>query len=405
MKPLWIALALGLVTAAAAAQERPRDWQPPPISQIPNFREQWRQVVIQLGNYAKGRRADFVVLVRGGVELSVKGEREADWEQAQDPTGRDFEKRLPLGAWERPYLKVIDGEIMNGLYCGPMKLEKPVATLIAERRDLDAKIALERSKGIERPAVPLAMGPFSLDPAEEIRRSDEVKRQAERGERIRRVVHALDAMRETGRVLWSLDRCDTDADARAALAGADRDKLVGWAKVGEGDFDRLPTGFPHFENASPVTTIAAARNWLMMTRGDRFGTKAQWMIALQDTNYDALVVDAAFRGQEPLTKADVRALKFKKLGGPRLVLADIPIGRAFDWRMYWKQDWHAGSPPFLFAVDPKEPGAYIADLADPAWKEILGKYVAWVVDLGFDGVVLDDLDTYLWFEDLMPVND
>jgi len=35
---------------------------------------------------------------------------------------------------------------------------------------------------------------------------------------------------------------------------------------------------------------------------------------------------------------------------------------------------------------------------------MLGKYIAGIMDLGFDGVVLDNLDTYLWFEDLMPLD-
>jgi len=52
----------------------------------------------------------------------------------------------------------------------------------------------------------------------------------------------------------------------------------------------------------------------------------------------------------------------------------------------------------------KIPGSYVTDVDDPQWKELLGKYLAGIIDLGFDGVVLDDLDTYLWFEELMPLD-
>jgi uncharacterized protein (TIGR01370 family) len=37
------------------------------------------------------------------------------------------------------------------------------------------------------------------------------------------------------------------------------------------------------------------------------------------------------------------------------------------------------------------------------WKEIIGQYMQGLVDLGVDGVLLDDLDAYLYFEDMMPL--
>jgi endo-alpha-1,4-polygalactosaminidase (GH114 family) len=40
---------------------------------------------------------------------------------------------------------------------------------------------------------------------------------------------------------------------------------------------------------------------------------------------------------------------------------------------------------------------------DPKWKELIGKYVQGILDLGVDGILLDQLDTYLYFEDLMPL--
>ena len=115
-------------------------------------------------------------------------------------------------------------------------------------------------------------------------------------------------------------------------------------------------------------------------------------------------MDVGWRGVDMFNKADIARLKLKSLGEPRLVLAEMPMGRAFDWRWYWQQGWQAGNPPFLFAVDKREPGAFITDPLSPQWLEILGKYIAGVMDLGFDGVMMDDIDTYLWFEDLMPLD-
>lgn len=390
-------------TLPAAAMDKPRDWQAPPPERIPNHREEWRNVVVELATYAKGRSRDFVVLVRGGTELMVKGEREAQWEDLRDPTGKTFEKRLPLRTAFRPYLKMLDGLVLDGLYCGPDALGKPLDKAIRERLDLDATLAEERSRGIQRPPVPTPFGPFSLDPREELRKAAEIRRLAEREERLRRQLYAVDAMRREGRRILSIENCKTQKDVDSAYKGADRDRVLTFAGIETEALDTLPKGHPRSENAQPVTTITAARNWLPLLRADRFGSKAEWVMSMERTNQDVLLIDVAHRGADALTKDDVARLKYKVMGAPRLMLAVLPVGKAYDWRWYWQKGWEAGNPPFLVAPIAEEPGSFVTDMADPKWKELLGKYLTGIMDLGFDGVVLDNLDTYLWFEELMPL--
>lgn len=399
------AILAGLALALpAAAQDRPPGWQPPPPIMVPNFREQWREVVAELATYVKQRNRNAVVLMRGGAELLVKGEREVKWDDVQDPDGRDYERHLPLGTVFRDFIKPLDGLVLDGLYCGPYHFDKPLDEALRERKALDAKLADERSRGIQRPPVPTPMGPFSIDPAKELQRAAEIRRKAEIAERQRRELYAIAAMRSFDRRLLSLERCAAPAEAEAARAHAARDRVLTFAQADDGDLDRLPSGHAPQENADPVRTLTAARNWLPLLDAGRYGDRAEWVAALDGTNYDILVIDVAHRGSDPLTKADLAALHYKTMGAPRLVLADIPIGRAFDTRWYWRKGWTAGAPAFLFAPDRTQPGAYIADMADPKWKELLGKYVAGAMDLGFDGVLLDDLDTYLWFEDQEPLD-
>lgn len=303
----------------------------------------------------------------------------------------------------RPYLKAVDGMIFDGLYCGPYKFDKPLAQVIKDRKQLDADLAEERRRGINRPPVPQPLGPFSLDPKVELARAAEVLRLAAVEERQRRVVYALDAMKSAERPVFAIETCATQADADAARAKGDRDHILVFSQTDDARLDRLPPGHARAENAARVVGVTTARNFLPMLRGDRYGTRTQWMTALGATNYDVLMIDVIHR-LEPLVKADIAGLKYKGLGAPRLVLADMPIGRAFDWRWYWQKEWQAGNPAFLYAPMADQPGAFITDVRDPGWKEVLGKYLAGIVDLGFDGVVFDDLDTYLWFEDMMPLD-
>jgi len=392
-----------LLAAPAMALDTPRDWQPPPPESVPNHREIWRSVVIELARYAKARKNDFVVLVRNGSELVVKGAREAEWDEVQDPDGRFFEKRHPLGQPFRPYVNAIDGLIMDNLYCGAEAFGKPLDQAIKERQDLDKVLADERAKGIHRPAMPQPMGPFSLDPAEEIRRAAEVKREAEKLEHQRRVLYAIEAVRQAGRRILSLEQCKTAKDVQAAYRDGIRDRVLTYAHGGDDVLNRIPSGHPWGENADPVPTLNQARNWLPVLRANQFGSKAEWVGAMERTNHDMLLVDVAYRGVDGLSYADILRLKYKKLGSRRLVFAVLSLGRAYDWRWYWQKDWRVGSPPFLFAPDNDDPGAYITVMENAQWKELLGKTLVGIVDAGFDGVVLDDTDTYLWFEELMPL--
>jgi hypothetical protein len=398
-----VVLAAILLATPALALDKPRDWIPPPIQTIPNHREMTREVIIELATYAKGRKKDFTVLMRGGVELVVKGEREAVWEDIQDPYGKEFEKRLPVGNAFRPLVKLLDGIVVDGLYCGPYRFERPLVQEIKERKELDAQLARERKQGIHRQPVPIPVGPFSNDPAEELRKAAEVKEKQLRAEHQRRALYAVDALQSEGRRILSVDECASAKEAEAPFRNGDRDRVLAFASAGNPGLDHMPKAKPHREDAQPITAVTAARNWLPLLKLDRYGTRDEFVRAIEDSNYDVVVVDVAHRGADSLVKSDVYRMKFKKLGPPRLVLAVMPLGRAFDWRWYWKKGWEAGNPPFLFALD-EEPGAFITDIGSPDWRKLLSKYLIGIMDLGFDGVMLDDVGTYLWFEDLMPLD-
>ena len=398
---LGVLLSLTL-TVPAWALETPRDFVAPPMERIPNFRDQTRDVIQELALYAKKRNPNFQVVMRGGAELLVKGEIEVEWEDIRDPDGTNFIKRLPLRSTFRQLVKTLDGMVVDGLYCGLNKFDKPLAEVIKDRRELDAQLDRERKQGIHRAPTPIQMGPFSNDPAEELRKSAEIRQMQMRAEMQRRQTYALDVMRMEGRNLLSVDFCPDKAATEAAFRAGARDKITPFAKSGSDKLDETPRTHPAFENAGEVLTIATARNWLPVLRSDKFGTKGLFIDAIANTNYDVVVVDVAHRGTDLLVKADIAKLKYKKLGPRRLVLAVMPIGRAYDWRWYWMKDWDVGNPAFLFAHD-EDPGVFVVDTGSGEWRGVLGKYLAGIMDLGFDGVMFDDVGTYMWFEELMPL--
>ena len=395
----------GLWISPALAQERPYDWKPPLPESVPNYRDHWRSVVMELSNYAKGRKPNFVILVKVGAELLVRGDREEQWDQVQDPNGINYDKRLPLGAAFRPYIKTIDGVVFENIYCGDSAFEnKPLDELIKSRLADDKKIVQDERMGVILPGPAAEQGPYSNDPGLEIARAAEIRRVSDLESHRRRALRGMAALRTFNRSILSVENCPGQAALDAAYRASDRDAVTTFAAINDPHLDQLPKARPPHENANPIASLSQVKTWLPMTKGDAFGGREEWLAAMARTNYDALVIDVGWRGVDMFTKADIARLKYKSLGAPRLVLAEMPMGRAFDWRWYWQKGWSAGNPPFLFAVDRTEPGAFVIDPLSPQWLEILGKYIAGLIDLGFDGVMMDDIDTYLWFEDIMPLD-
>ncbi len=328
-----------------------RDVPYTPPEKIPNHRQYMRDIVIGLATYGRQRKPDFIILLRNAPELLIKEKREADWEEARDPDGSAAGKYTPVGSVIRPCLEALDGILIDGLFCGRDRVDQPTDEAMTHY-----------------------------------------------------MMNAVRLMEQEGRRALTIEYCDdaklrgkVAADVRRAMTlsylDQDRDKRL----------SRIPRHRPPQENAQHVTDMALAKNFLPMLHSESFGSRGDWVSALQATNYDILLLDPFWRGTEPLTFADVRSLKYKELGARRLVLATLPVGCAADTRYYWKPDWTVGNPSWLVAHDPSASGEMIVRYWDPAWKALIGKYMQGLVDLGFDGVLLDSADAYLYFEDLMPL--
>ncbi|WP_245835468.1 endo alpha-1,4 polygalactosaminidase [Thalassospira mesophila] len=162
---------------------------------------------------------------------------------------------------------------------------------------------------------------------------------------------------------------------------------------------------PYHENPFVVDDIHKARNFAMVVDSAPFGNKDAYVNALASTNYDILILDAFHRGMTPLSFDDIRKLRYKKIGTPRLLLAYIDIGTAQTYRYYWRSDWRAGSPDFISSASNtgrwgQENHVYYWD---PQWQNIIfgnaNSYVAGLMQMGFDGIVVDGIDDYRWWID------
>jgi cysteinyl-tRNA synthetase, unknown class len=171
------------------------------------------------------------------------------------------------------------------------------------------------------------------------------------------------------------------------------------------------------EHPGDVGSLSEARNFLFLINPEAFSDKERFLSALRRTNYDLIVIDAfvdGSRGPQWLEAEDVRSLKRKANGGSRLVVCYLSIGEAEDYRYYWDRSWDrdrnerpdARAPEWLAGENPNWQGNYKVRYWDEGWQAILfggeESYLDQILSRDFDGVYLDIIDAFEYFEQQGP---
>ncbi len=170
------------------------------------------------------------------------------------------------------------------------------------------------------------------------------------------------------------------------------------------ELDRIPDypATPYQGNALNITTLTEAKNMLYLLNAESFGGREVYLQAIDATNYDLFIIDL-FYDEAALTAPEIAQLKTKANGGRRLLLAYMSIGEAEDYRYYWQAGWHPGTPAWLGAENPDWEGNYKVRYWDPGWRAIIfgsaNAYLDRILASGFDGVYLDIIDAYEYFEE------
>ena len=170
------------------------------------------------------------------------------------------------------------------------------------------------------------------------------------------------------------------------------------------DLDEIPSYpvAPWHVNDAVVTSLDSVKNFLYLLDPESLGTKQQFINAVAATGYDLLITDA-FYGENTFTPADVAAMRVKANGGKRLVVAYLSIGEAEDYRYYWKDNWKKDPPSWMAKENPEWEGNYKVKYWEQAWQDIIygngNSYLQKILDAGFDGVYLDIIDAFEYFEE------
>lgn len=151
------------------------------------------------------------------------------------------------------------------------------------------------------------------------------------------------------------------------------------------------------ENENDITKLNDVQNFLYLINADDFDTKNELIEKVSNTNYDLVLIDL-FYLSFPYSKKEIEKLQMKKNGKKRLVICYLNIGAAENWRNYWQSDWKLGNPKWLKKNYKGYDNEIYVQFWEPAWQKIIfgndDSYLKKIVDAGFDGVFLDNVEAY-----------
>jgi len=300
---------------------------------IPNldFKQEMRDFVIGISQYAKSTKSDFLIIPQNGIELVTD-----DGTQTGSPS--------------TTYLTAIDGNGQEDLLYG---------------YDNDDQ------------ATPSSVSNY--------------------------LKAFLDISKADGNKILVTDYCSTHSKMDDSYSQNHNSEYISFA-ADQRNLNQIPT-YPnpiHEESNATVTTFAGVKNFLYLINPENFSTKTAYINAVTATNFDLLIMDLFFNDGTEFTQAEINQLKNKANGGKRLVISYMSIGEAEDYRYYWKSSWVIKKPNWMDGENPNWPGNYKVRYWEQSWKDIIygndSSYLKKILDAGFDGVYLDIIDAFEYYE-------
>jgi len=212
-----------------------------------------------------------------------------------------------------------------------------------------------------------------------------------------------DLFEQNGVEVLATDYCFTQAKMDYSFAQNLAKGYISFAAP-ERDLNVIPDYpvVPFNTNNEDITDLSAAKNFLYLINSEKFNSKQTFINAVKETDYDIIIIDLFF-DDGPFTTAEIAQLKIKKGGGHRLAVAYMSIGEAEDYRYYWQDGWTNNPPEWLDAENPEWPGNYKVRFWMQDWQNLISgaadSYFRRILDAGFDGVYLDIIDAYEYYEE------
>ena len=160
--------------------------------------------------------------------------------------------------------------------------------------------------------------------------------------------------------------------------------------------------FIEYNSTEKVTATIldkSVSDYLYLLQYDKFEDKNDVINKISSTNFDLVILDAFYDTGSNTTWSYNDIETIKNSGDGKIVVSYISIGEAEDYRYYWNDSWYDNPPPWLDEENPNWEGNYKVKYWYPEWQKIIINYVDLIAGLGFDGIFMDIIDAYEYYED------
>jgi len=210
----------------------------------------------------------------------------------------------------------------------------------------------------------------------------------------------LNVSKNNGKTILVTDYCSTPSKMNNSYQVNATNNYVSFSAP-ERSLNVIPTGIPNNVNASFITNLSQVKNFLYLVNPENFTSKTAFINAVTATNYDAIIMDL-FLNEETFTASEINQLRNKANGGKRIVICYMSIGEAEDYRYYWDVSWNTSKPSWIAAENPDWAGNFKVKYWNEDWQNIIYRgsdsYLDRILTAGFDGVYLDIIDGFEYFE-------
>jgi len=135
-------------------------------------------------------------------------------------------------------------------------------------------------------------------------------------------------------------------------------------------------------------------------------SRSQVVHKLRASNRDWLIIDPSYNGRPDRAWSPGEIARMRSGKRNRKILAYLSIGEAESYRSYWQSSWDhnqdgkpdAEAPAFLEKQNEDWLGNYKVHYWDKEWQKIILKRLNRLLKRGFDGVYLDIVDAFEYYE-------
>ena len=148
-----------------------------------------------------------------------------------------------------------------------------------------------------------------------------------------------------------------------------------------------------------ATMLEAGPSFAYILQAEKFAkSKEAFGKKINESDRQFVVIDYTFDGGKDGIWQPKEIAAMKKSDGNRRIVTYLSIGEAEDYRPYWKKEWKEKRPGFLVSENHEWKGNFRVRFWRKDWQAIIFSYLETIINQGFDGVYLDIVDGYEFFE-------